>query len=104
MVFTRWFRQNKLSSTPFGALPILKKLLSLPRVKLYLTETPFKGRKLLDYPVFARNEAILMDSQAIHLLDVLDTNISDLVVVTGSLYLIGNILAGLDSIKLRHGK
>ncbi len=83
---------------------ILKKLLSIPRAKLYLTETPFKGRKLLDYPVFARNEAILMNPQAIHLLDVLDTNVSDLVVVTGSLYLIGNILAGLDSIKLRHGK
>lgn len=74
---------------------MLKQLLALPNVKLYLTETPFKGRKVENYPEFAMQVSIKSDRDAVNILNKIKPQPEDLVVVTGSLYLVGNILKGL---------
>lgn len=71
---------------------MLNQLLKLPRVKLYLTETPFKGRKVEDYPEFAKQAAVLNDRNGLALLNKIKSKPKDMVVVTGSLYLVGKIL------------
>jgi dihydrofolate synthase / folylpolyglutamate synthase len=66
----------------------------LSRVKLYLTETPFKGIALQDYPqsysqvAMGQNKNVgeLLNSIAEHAVE------GDLVLVTGSLYLVGEVL------------
>lgn len=75
---------------------MFKQLLKLPRVKLYLTETPFKGRKLEDYPEFAQQSAVMADRDGVTLLNKIKPQPKDLVVVTGSLYLIGKFLRELQ--------
>lgn len=72
---------------------MLRQLLSIPRVKLYLTETPFKGRKVEDYPDFAKRVAVLSDRSGTAILYKIKPQPKDMVVVTGSLYLVGSILA-----------
>ncbi len=69
-------------------------LLTLPKVNLYLTETPFKGRRLQDYPESIKKIAHV---QSIDLKDIKkhiaqSSTENDLVVVTGSLYLVGHVL------------
>lgn len=71
---------------------MLQALLKLPRVKLYLTETPFKGRKVDDYPNFAQKVAVAKDHDVVSLLNGLQYSNGDVVVVTGSLYLVGAVL------------
>jgi dihydrofolate synthase / folylpolyglutamate synthase len=71
---------------------MLQQILSIPRVKLYLTETPFKGRKFEDYPEFAKQVAIMSDRDGISLLNKIKPQPKDMVVVTGSLYLVGKVL------------
>ncbi len=71
---------------------MLKQLLTLPNIKLYLTETPFKGRKVDNYPDFAKQASLMSDRDGISLLNKIKPQLEDLVVVTGSLYLVGNIL------------
>ena len=74
---------------------MLDALLSLENVKIYLTETPFKGRKINDYPASAINKSAY---QSDDLKDVLEkvaqaATENDLCVVTGSLYLVGQFLS-----------
>lgn len=71
---------------------MLSYLLKLPRVKLYLTETPFKGRKIHEYSDFAREMAVLSDAEVESLLNQISPQKNDKVVVTGSLYLVGQVL------------
>jgi dihydrofolate synthase/folylpolyglutamate synthase len=77
---------------------MLQQLLQIPRVKLYLTETPFKGRKINDYAAFAREAAIMKDQDVMTLLNSLKPKSTDMIVVTGSLYLVGNVLKSLFKI------
>lgn len=71
---------------------MLKQLLKLPRTKLYLTETPFKGRKIEDYSSFAQEAALISDKHVKNILDKIKPQPNDMVVVTGSLYLVGDVL------------
>lgn len=71
---------------------MLKQLLKLPRTKLYLTETPFKGRKIEDYSSFAKDAAVMSDKHVKNILDKIKPQPNDMVVVTGSLYLVGDVL------------
>lgn len=73
---------------------MLEKLFALPDTKVYLTETPFKGRKIGDY-----SEVFLKKASAAHpdcreILYAVAQNASaaDLCVVTGSLYLAGAVM------------
>jgi dihydrofolate synthase/folylpolyglutamate synthase len=76
---------------------MLARLLQLPRVKIYLTETPFKGRKIEDYPAFAKQVATMSDRDGVALLNRIKPQQKDMVVVTGSLYLIGKFLSQIKS-------
>ena len=74
--------------------PMLEDLVQLANVKLYLTETPFKGLMINEYPKKFSDQAILKSKAVSDILDQL-TKIAekdDLVVVTGSLYLVGKVL------------
>ncbi len=77
---------------------ILEKLTSLPRVKLYLTETTLKPLKLEDYPSQWKNRALQSSAQVKPLLNGItnEAKEEDLVLVTGSLYLIGKVLELLE--------
>jgi dihydrofolate synthase/folylpolyglutamate synthase len=72
-------------------------LLNLPRVQIYLTETPFKGRPIDQYPEEALKVAIQKNTNCIEILNSIRPNKNDLVVVTGSLYLVGDVLKYLKS-------
>jgi dihydrofolate synthase / folylpolyglutamate synthase len=72
---------------------MLRLLMSLPRAKIYLTQTPFKGRTVMEYPEELRTKASGEDDDPIHLLNSLQAHKNDLIVVTGSLYLVGKILS-----------
>ncbi len=71
---------------------MFEKLISLPNMKLYLTETPFKGRAIYDYPTWIIQKSKYSHSNVENILDQLETISDDLVVVTGSLYLVGKII------------
>jgi dihydrofolate synthase/folylpolyglutamate synthase len=70
-------------------------LLSTVPHRLYLTETPFRALALAAYPAEFRGRAAGMDPDPARLLDrvVGESEPGDLIVVTGSLYLAGKILA-----------
>jgi dihydrofolate synthase/folylpolyglutamate synthase len=65
---------------------------------LYLTQTPFKGRKVEDYPESIRRLAVVSDNNSINLLEAVcqKAQQDDLVVVSGSLYLVGEVLAAVE--------
>lgn len=67
-------------------------LLKLPRVNLYLTQTPFKGCEVTDYPPQIRAKAIDADNEVLEILNRVKAEPDDIVLVTGSLYLVGKIL------------
>lgn len=67
-------------------------LMKLPRLKIYLTETPFKGRLIDQYPSEVFNIAVQKNPNCVEILNSIHPNKNDLVVVTGSLYLVGDIL------------
>ena len=73
---------------------MFKQLLTIPGVKLYLTETPFKGRKVTDYSAEVLAAATAKSADPFEVLDVVKANAiaGDLCVVTGSLYLVGEVL------------
>lgn len=73
---------------------MLQMLLTLKDMKLYLTETPFKGRKLLEYPEMFSERAEMSNSSVTKLLTLISERAEgeDLVLVTGSLYLVGEVL------------
>lgn len=72
-------------------------LLNLPRVQIYLTETPFKGRPIDQYPEEVLKVALQKNTNCIEILNSIRPNKNDLVVVTGSLYLVGDVLKYLKS-------
>lgn len=72
---------------------MLTAVLNIPQVKLYLTETPFKGRSLQDYPLFAQKAAVQSNSQVENILNSLKPEDQDMIVVSGSLYLVGQVLS-----------
>lgn len=73
---------------------ILEKLSTLPRMQLYLTETPFKPLPLEEYPRKFRSQAVKEEKNISHLIPFLSNRVipEDLVLVTGSLYLVGQVL------------
>lgn len=77
------------------ASTILKALCSLPRSQLYLTETPLKPLLLENYPKEFKDNALLQDKSLVKLLEQISTiaKEDDLVLVTGSLYLVGAFLS-----------
>ena len=83
-----------------AAEEMLRILLALPRVKLHLTMTPFKGRSILDYSEELRLKSHHENDDVIELLNTLSVGKDDLVVVTGSLYLVGQVLSELEKSKL----
>lgn len=79
-----------------AAEEMLRILFTLPRVKLYLTQTPFKGRSITEYPEEIRTKATESNDDVIALLNSLQAAKNDLVVVTGSLYLVGEVLKAVN--------
>ena len=77
------------------ATQMLQKLSELKSVKLYLTETPYKTRPLAEYPRIWREKAVTENPDVMDLLRTLGTQAQadDLIIVTGSLYLVGKVLA-----------
>lgn len=73
-------------------------LLKLPNIKLYLTETPFKGRALENYPALVLKSAVTQNKNVIELLDIVarEAEEDDLCLVTGSLYLVGEVLKSIE--------
>lgn len=71
---------------------MLEQLLKIKNVKLYLTETPFKGKLIKNYPQFAIEKAFIADSEISNIFSQMKTEPQDLVIVTGSLYLVGRVL------------
>lgn len=73
---------------------MLKSFCKLNNVKLYLTETPFKGRKINAYPESYTKMAVEKNADVVALLNVISNHAEndDLVLVTGSLYLVGEVL------------
>jgi folylpolyglutamate synthase/dihydropteroate synthase len=78
---------------------MFKNLLELKNLKLYLTETPFKGRKIQDYPPEALSMATASSENPFEMMEVVkaEAKPGDLCVVTGSLYLVGEILKKFTS-------
>ena len=74
-------------------------LLQLENVKIYLTETPFKGRKIEDYDLRVRQIAQFASADPLEVLHQIGLKATpeDLCVVTGSLYLVGEILKTTSS-------
>ncbi|MDR3179497.1 MAG: hypothetical protein LBT70_01200 [Holosporaceae bacterium] len=70
---------------------MLQKLMDFPNSKLYLTETPIKTLKIQEYDPGFREMAIVADPNAKSALAAAmeDAQPNDLIVVTGSLYLVG---------------
>ncbi len=71
---------------------MFQELLNLPNIKLYLTVTPFKGRRLLEYPDWVIQKSVVQNESVINILNELQTHQNDIVLVTGSLYLVGEVL------------
>ncbi len=69
-------------------------LSQLPQVAFYLTRTPFKGRALNEYPEWVRQKAEGQSENVSEILNAVaqNANAEDLCVVTGSLYLVGEVL------------
>lgn len=76
------------------AKDIFQKLSSLQNLKIYLTVTPFKGRYLDQYPDdVIKNSEFQNENPIVALQKAAEmANPEDLILVTGSLYLVGEIL------------
>jgi len=74
---------------------ILENLSSLLNVSLYLTETTLKPLSLDDYPKEYKSKAKLCDKSLVNILDHITQQATknDLVIITGSLYLVGHFLS-----------
>ena len=72
--------------------PMLDLLSQLENTDLYLTKTPFKGIDISEYPEKYRKFATISDNDVCNLIRNIKTEKNDLVVVTGSLYLVGEVL------------
>ncbi|MBI3556027.1 MAG: hypothetical protein HY074_07175, partial [Deltaproteobacteria bacterium] len=71
-----------------------ERLESLPGLRLYLTETPVRTLPLADYPVRALAAATGSDRDVFEVLAMVQRQVQkdDVVVVTGSLYLVASVL------------
>ncbi|MDR2794286.1 MAG: hypothetical protein LBB12_00735 [Holosporaceae bacterium] len=76
---------------------MLQKLADFPNSKLYLTETPIKTLKIQEYDQCSREMAVRVDSDAKSALAaaMADAQPNDLIIVTGSLYLVGFLRSSL---------
>lgn len=76
---------------------MLEKLTMLRNVRLYLTETSFKGTSVDNYPKDFLNKALMANKDPSVLLEAIAQSAGpqDLCVVTGSLYLVGDILKSI---------
>lgn len=75
---------------------MLEKILKIPRVKLYLTETTFKPKRIGDYPESARKASIDAQPDVATILNSIRPSSKDMVIVTGSLYLVGSVLSKIQ--------
>ncbi len=84
-----------------NAAEMLDLFSELKNMKLCLTQTPFKGLAVEEYPQEYRTKAIACNNDVQYLLDLLvsDAGKNDLVLVTGSLYLVGQVLKKISSHK-----
>lgn len=73
---------------------MLERLCGLSSMKLYLTETPFKGLGIEKYPASFLDLAVAKDKDIKSLLEAVakTADSDDLCIVTGSLYLVGLVL------------
>ncbi len=73
-------------------------LKTLPRLVLHLTETPVRTLPLTQVPRHVRAAAGFSDKDVFRVLAAIqgEASAADLVVVTGSLYLVGSVLQSLD--------
>lgn len=73
---------------------MFKLLEKIPNVEFYLTKTPFKGRSLVEYPDAVRKKAVSQSENITEILSAVadKAKADDLCVVTGSLYLVGEVL------------
>jgi dihydrofolate synthase / folylpolyglutamate synthase len=76
---------------------MFQELLNIPNIKLYLTVTPFKGRTLVEYPDWVVVKSVVQNESVLNILNELQTHQNDIVLVTGSLYLVGEVLKNLNS-------
>ncbi len=77
---------------------MLNQLCKLKNIKLFLTETPFKGLKINEYPDFYLEQAVGKNIDPIEILKQIEktADSDDLVLVTGSLYLVGVVLRKIE--------
>ena len=73
---------------------VLAPLFNLPNTRVYLTETPFRGRKIADYDARWSEQAAFVSAVPKDALLKACSRAAadDMVVVTGSLYLVGHVL------------
>jgi dihydrofolate synthase/folylpolyglutamate synthase len=92
----RWKRLHVLIGIGIdkNADEILSALMGLHNMQLHLTVTPFKGRYLDQYPeAFASQALVKNENPVIALQQVCEkAEAGDLILITGSLYLVGEIL------------
>lgn len=77
---------------------ILSALTSLPNHRIYLTETPFKPLPLARYPESFKNRAVLLEPDPlVALRGIRDfAQPGDVVLVTGSIYVVGRVLGAFS--------
>ncbi len=71
----------------------------LKNIHFYLTQTPFKGLDISDYPERYKKASMNSDNDVFKIIKSIATEKNDLIVVTGSLYLVGQILGKIRSNK-----
>ncbi len=76
--------------------PMLDILRQLKDIQFYLTQTPFKGLDISDYPEKYKKIAVFSDNVVFNIIKNITTEKNDLIVVTGSLYLVGEVLSQLS--------
>lgn len=78
---------------------MLEILSQLKNVQIYLTETPFKGKSLDQYEISESvNQRIkTKNKEVVDILNSMSVKKNDLVIITGSLYLVGKVLKLMGS-------
>lgn len=73
---------------------MLNDLLKVKNLRLYLTETPFKGLPVDEYPEKFKQSSVRRNANVIELINQIAVSATekDLIIITGSLYLVGAVL------------
>lgn len=79
--------------------PMLDLLSELKNVQFYLTQTPFKGLDVSAYPEAYTKTAIISNNDIFQIIQQIKTEKHDLIIVTGSLYLVGDVLRKITTNK-----